>query len=183
MNTKINPATEKKFQQGFGHIILIIIVAAVLAVGGYFAYQRMVPAKVFNPAKPPSAPAVAISQRSKAPGIITQITMAKTIDPNTSKAIVVASKITATDPAVYAVLTLNKAPVGTKIEYIRYYSKDGSNFKPLDHKSLTIAKVNAQYAAFNWNLTGNAKRVPGSYLIKTYTNGRFERAVTYTVSI
>ncbi len=170
-------------RRGFAHIVLIVVVAAVLAVGGYFVYQRLTPVKVINPTAKPSAPAVTITQRSKAPGVITQITMAKTIDPATSKPVVMASKITTTDPSVYAVLTLNKAPVGTKIEYIRYYSKDGNNFKPLDHKSLTIAKANAQYAAFNWNLVGNAKRVPGSYLVKTYTNGRFEKAVTYTVSI
>ena len=74
-------------------------------------------------------------------------------------------------------MNVNKPKKGTNFEYVRYF--DG---KYVDHKSLTTLSTNTDYVSFKWTLV-NAKsmRLPGDYKVKLYTNGKFEKELSYQV--
>jgi len=75
------------------------------------------------------------------------------------------------------VLTLKNPKVGTKFEYVRYL-----NGKFLDNGNLTMKKANTNNVSFGWTLkkTG-ATHLVGTYRVKVYTNGVFEKETTYIV--
>ena len=115
--------------------------------------------------------------RSKAPGIIISVVVAKGIDSKTGEAIKPTATFLTTDKNIYAVTTLQNAKVGIRIEYVRYL-----NNKFLDNRSIKIKKPNTNNTSFVWTLKKpNASHLVGTYKVKLYTNGIFEKEVSYTV--
>ncbi len=164
-------------QKGFAPVIVLLIVT-ILAVGGYFAYQSFK-----GKSQPLSAPSNSITGnkkpilRSKAPGIVTQITLTKTIDPKNGSAVNPATIFSKTDPTIYTVVALSNPPVGTKVEYTRYL-----NGKFLDNRSTSTTKATDKSVLFNWSLKKpGATHLVGSYKVKIYTNGIFEKEISYTI--
>ena len=114
--------------------------------------------------------------RSKAPGIITNIATATSVDTKGS-AVTTSSTFAKTDKNIYLVLTLNKPKIGTKIEYIRYL-----NGKYLDSGTNKILKPNVTNASFIWSLAKpGTMHLVGTYKVKIYINGIFEKETSYTV--
>ena len=114
--------------------------------------------------------------RSKAPGVITAAATATALDLR-GGALSPAATFTQTDKTIYLVLTLNNPKLGTKFEYIRYL-----NGKYLDDGTLQITKPNTTNTSFMWSLkTPGARHLTGSYRVKVYTNGVFEKETSYMV--
>ncbi|MDO8621363.1 MAG: hypothetical protein Q7R31_03765 [Candidatus Levybacteria bacterium] len=115
--------------------------------------------------------------RSKAPGIIISVVTAKGIDLKTGEAIKPTATFLTTDKNIYAVTTLQNAKVGTRIEYVRYL-----NNKFLDNRSIKITKSNTNNTSFVWTLKNSTSIRPvGQYKVKVYTNGIFEKEISYQV--
>lgn len=155
---------------GLGVLLLILI--------GYLVMQK--PRSTTQPQPvivQPTAQPTPIPARSKAPGIVINVVMAKGVDPKTGEAINPTTVFLSTDKSIYAVATLLNAKVGTKIEYVRYL-----NNKFLDNRSITITKLNTNNTSFVWTLKNSTATHPvGQYTVKIYTNGIFEKETSYTV--
>lgn len=116
-------------------------------------------------------------RRSKAPGVIGEVLMTKTVD-SIGRPLNLTSQFSKNDKEILLVTKLKNPKVGTDIEYVRYL--DG---KYIDHRSLKIEKVDALYASFSWELKDQfSTHRKGEYKVKLYTNGRAEKIVSYTVS-
>ncbi len=114
--------------------------------------------------------------RSKAPGIIANVVAATSVDAQ-GNAVSPTATFSPTDKTVYLVLTLNSPKVGTKVEYIRYL-----NGKFLDSSTTKLLKPNLTNISFVWNLKkSGATHLVGNYRVKVYTNGIFEKEITYLV--
>ena len=140
--------------------------------------QSLLPATSPTPAMLPSGThVVSRSLRSKAPGVV--LSLATTLSLGASgNPISPKSAFAATDADIYLSISLASTKVGTKIEYIRYL-----NEKYLDNGSLTVTKPGVQVASFRWSLKKSATTRPvGTYRVKVYTNGIFEKEISYTVS-
>ncbi len=117
-----------------------------------------------------------IEKRSKSPGVIADIILAKTIDATTGKPLTITHAFSKKEPTIYAVMKLQHVSSGTRIEYVRYRNK-----KYLDHRSIQIVQP-VLYVNFHWKLkTPPADRPAGTYLIKVYANGKLEKAAEYVV--
>ncbi len=115
--------------------------------------------------------------RSKAPGVITNVVTASTLDAQ-GKAVAPATTFAKTDKNIYLVLSVNKPKIGTKIEYIRYL-----NGKYLDSGANKILKSNVTNTSFIWSLIKpGTMHLVGTYKVKVYTNGIFEKEISYTVN-
>jgi hypothetical protein len=114
--------------------------------------------------------------RSKTPGVITSIQTASALDAQ-GKAVALVTTFAKTDKNIYLTLTINKPTIGTKIEYIRYL-----NGKYLDSGTNKLLKDDVTNTSFAWSLkkTG-AIHLVGTYKVKVYTNGVFEKETSYTV--
>lgn len=122
----------------------------------------------------PSLPA---KPRSKAPGIVTSVVTAKSVDPTTGIALTPSPTFLTTDKTIYLIVSVTTPKIGTKIEYSRYL-----NGKFLDNKSIAILKPNLTNVGFNWTLKkAGATHLAGEYRVKVYTNGVFEKETTYRV--
>ncbi len=163
----------KSNQKGFAPIILLVIV--VLAVGGFFAYQKI--GKTQN-GKSVSLFNLFENKPSPQPKVmILGATTTKSIDPETGKGGPEVATFSTKDPVIYAVLQVNKSIKGTKFEYVRYYKG-----KYVDHKSLETTKDGVDYVSFSWKLkTAKSRHLPGDYKIKLYTNGNFEKELSFIV--
>ncbi len=117
-----------------------------------------------------------ILPRSKAPEIIVNAQTASAIDSQ-GKATSLSTTFAKTDKNIYLVLTLNKHEVGTKVEYIRYL-----NGKYLDNGTNKLLNAGITNTSFIWSLKKpGATHLVGSYKVKVYTNGIFEKETSYTV--
>lgn len=115
--------------------------------------------------------------RSKTPGIIVNVATAKGVDLKTGEAVSPTTVFLATDKSIYVVMTLRNVKVGTRIAYTRYL-----NNKFIDNRSMAITKSNTNNTNFIWTLKKLGATHPvGNYLVKTYTNGVFEKETTYIV--
>jgi hypothetical protein len=161
-----------------GGIILIVL------LGGLYFFNKsatppqalkQIPRNIPQTVSPSAQPT---KPRSKAPGIIISIVTAKGIDPKTGEAVRPTAIFLTTDKSIYAVTTLQNAKVGTRIEYVRYL-----NNKFLDNRSITITKLNTNNTSFVWTLKNSTATHPvGEYKVKVYTNGIFEKEISYTVN-
>ncbi len=173
-NATIRPVGSSKIKLyilvGFGVLLIIFI--------GYLAAQKprsatQTPQVIAQPTAQPK-PTLA---RSKAPGIIVSVVTAKSIDPKTGEAVNPTAIFLTRDKSIYAVTTLQNAKIGTRIEYVRYL-----NNKFLDNRSITITKLNTNNTSFVWTLKNSTATHPaGEYKVKVYTNGIFEKEISYTV--
>ncbi len=154
-------------------------IAVLLLIGGLFAVLQK------STTSPPT-PQPAVQQptltpkptlpRSKAPGVITNVLTASSLDAQ-GKAMVSATTFAKTDKNIYLVLTLNNPKLGTKIEYIRYL-----NGKYLDSGANKLLKAGVTNTSFVWSLKKpEAMHLVGTYKVKVYTNGVFEKEIPYTV--
>ncbi len=154
-------------------LILIVILIAGASYTGYrfFTNNSQIPQLSIGQKSQDAKP------RSKAPGIITQVVMAKGIDQKTGEAVDSSSSFSKKDKNIYVVLTLKDPKVGTRFEYTRYL-----NGKFLDNGSLEMKKAATNNVSFNWMLKKpDAAHLAGSYVIKVYTNGVFEKETQYKV--
>lgn len=119
-----------------------------------------------------------LGQKPPAPTkMILGVTTTKTFDPKTNKGGVPVTLFTAKDPDIFAALEVNKPPKGTKFEYVRYFQG-----KYVDRGSLTTTKDGVDFVSFNWGLKGaTSKRLLGTYLVKLYTQGNFEKEISYQI--
>lgn len=153
---------------GIGVLVLILI--------GYLVMQKQNPITNQQITKPIAIPSPTLA-RSKAPGVIISVVNARGIDPKTGEALDPVTTFLSTDKSIYAVTTLKDAKVGTRIEYVRYL-----NSKFLDNRSVKITKANTNNVSFIWTLKNSTAAHPaGEYRLKVYTNGIFEKEISYTV--
>ena len=160
-----------------GLVVVLILVGGLLLLSQKSANAPVsVQPTVYQ--QPSIKPTVAPTQpRSNAPGVITHVVTSTSIDPKTGAALAPVTTFLPTDKAIYAVVTVNKPPVGTRIEYNRYL-----NNKYLDRRSVVIVKANTTSVLFDWTLkTQTATRLKGIYRVKFYTNGIFEKELSFTV--
>lgn len=152
------------------------IVGLILVAGLFVVLQKSKKASV--PTQPPVqtlSPKPTLP-RSKAPGIITNVVTASSLDAQ-GKAATLTTAFAKTDKDIYLVLTLDKPKLGTKIEYIRYL-----NEKYLDKGANKILNPNVSNTSFVWSLKKpGAMHLVGTYKVKVYTNGLFEKETSYTV--
>jgi len=169
-----------KNQKGVTPIAIVAVI--VLAVVGLLVYQNLGRGTSTSPTstatKPQSFFSKLLGQKPPAtPGMILGVTTTKSFDPKINKGGVGVTSFATKDPEVFAVLEVNKPPKGTKFEYVRYFQG-----KYIDHGSLTTTKSGVDYVSFNFNLkTVASKRFPGTYLVKLYTQGNFEKEISYQV--
>lgn len=159
----------------------VLIVAIVLVLGLVFVLQKSAKNTVTPPAVSQPKTATSTTQptlpRSKAPGVISNALTAKAIDPKTGEAVNPTSTFASTDKSIYLVLTLNNPKVGSRYAFTRYL-----NGKFLDNRSLPVTKLTTNNVSFVWTLKKVGSTHPvGSYKVKVYTNGIFEKEISYTV--
>ncbi len=153
---------------------LLGALAIALVVAGAFFWKGQGSVSQISPQQ--SKTATSTLPRSKAPGIVTALSAATSLDAK-GNPIAITSAFKITDRNIYLVASINKPVVGTKLEYIRYL-----NGKYLDNGTLKITKPNLLHVSFVWSLkTAAAKRPIGNYIVKVYTNGIFEKEVSYVV--
>ncbi len=155
-------------------------IAVLLIIGGLFVVMQKSKTTSLLTQQPivqqPTLSPKPTLPRSKAPGVITNILTALSLDAQ-GKAVDPATTFTKTDKGIYLVLTVNKPKIGTKIEYIRYL-----NGKYLDNGVNKILKPNVTNTSFIWSLKKpGAVHLVGTYKVKVYTNGIFEKETSYTV--
>ncbi len=114
--------------------------------------------------------------RSKPMGIVTNVITASSLDA-TGNATISANTFIPTQKTVYLVLIVNNPKVGTKFEYIRYLDN-----KLLDSGALKVTRPNLTNSSFAWTLKPGAIHSKGTYRVRVYTNGVFEKEISYTVS-
>lgn len=155
-------------------------IAMLILIGGLFAVLQK--SKTTSlPTQPPVVQQPTLSPkpilpRSKTPGVITNVLTASSLDAQ-GKAVSPVTTFAKIDKNIYLVLTVNKPKIGTKIEYIRYL-----NGKYLDSGANKIAKPNVINTSFIWSLKKpGAMHLVGTYKVKVYTNGIFEKETFYTV--
>ncbi len=160
-----------------GGVILIVF------LGGLALFKRPTPSQQTlkqppQAIQPTSSPSVQPTKpRSKAPGIVSSVVAAKSVDPKTGDAVNPTSVFLTTDKSIYIVTSLQNAKVGTKIEYVRYLSN-----KFLDNRSITITKPSTNNTSFVWTLRKPGATHPiGNYRVKVYTNGVFEKEIMYII--
>ncbi len=160
-----------KSEQGFAHILPILII--VLLIGGVGVY--VLKHRDNSPKQKLTAPAV--TNKVKHPGVIQSVVFASSLDASSTTAQSKTS-FSPTTPTIYMTLSLKstKVKVGQKLEYTRYL-----NSKFVDNGSIDISKEGAKYASFSFTLKPGKAHPKGKYLVKTYTQGIFERSASYTV--
>jgi len=172
-------------QAGFTTILVVLVLVAIAGVaylGRRSFTTKTTPSLNIHQQTPQKAPgqksaATSPQPRSKAPNVITQVTTARGLDIKTGEAVNPASQFSKTDKAIYVVLTLKNPKVGTKFEYTRYL-----NGKFLGNGNLTMKKTNTNNVSFNWTLKKpGATHLVGNYRVKVYTNGVFEKEVSYQI--
>lgn len=161
-----------KNQKGLTHILILVIIVA-LAGASIFGYTHYLKNK--QPSKDISTKKVTLG-RSKAPGIVSNLALTKEIDAKTGLPKSAGKNFSQKDQAIYLTMNLNKAKKGTNIEYVRFI-----NGQYLDHGSIEINQDNDTIANFSWHLNPGSLRLPGTYRVKIYTNGIFEKALSYKI--
>ena len=167
------PGSSKTMLYVLGGVCILVVLLV-----GYFVTRRSPTTQVPQQqviSQPTMEPKPTLA-RSKAPGIITNVITASSLDAQGNAASPTAT-FTTTDKTIYLVLTCNNAKMGTKFEYVRYL-----NNKLLDSGALKIMKPNLTNASFVWSLKNpGATHVSGTYGVKVYTNGVFEKETSYIV--
>lgn len=158
-----------KNEKGFAHLALLLIVVLALVVGaGLYVYNNQ---RHKTTTSGTSAPAV---KKLTHPGTVSSEAFAASLDAAGAPASLT-NKFTATTPKIYVALGLSNVKVSQRVEYTRYL-----NGKFVDNGSAPL-KDGAKYVSFVFGLKSGKTHSKGTYIVKTYTNGVFERSATYTV--
>lgn len=157
-----------------GGIVVLLLIVGLLVV---LQKSKTPPLPAQQPVtQQPTLPPKPTLPRSKTPGVITNAMTASALDAQ-GKATSSVTTFAKTDKNIYLALTLIKPEVGTKIEYIRYL-----NGKYLDSGANKILKPNVSNTSFIWSLKKpGATHLTGTYKVKVYTNGIFEKETSYIV--
>lgn len=169
-------------QKGVAPLIILVIIAAIVGTGiiGYQVYRsnNAVPQKASQKGQSNKTALKKIEAppRSKAPGIISAAITAHGYNPKTGAAIKPDKYFSPKDKQLFLLLNVNKAKVGTHIEYVRYLQG-----KYLDHRSIKITQPNWKYAYFSWTNKPGREHKKGVYRVRIYSNGVLEKKVNYLV--
>ncbi len=106
---------------------------------------------------------------------IVMVTMADDINPDHTPKHATSEFIVTTEN-IYAVMTLQNVAKDTSLGYKRYFNNEFVN-----ENALNPPKDNAAYLAFQWKLDDGKKRVPGSYRLVFYVNGKESQSVDYVI--
>ncbi len=173
--------TKSSNQKGFAPVALVAVLV-VLVVAGLLVYQNSRKNTIGeNPSSTTGQQSFfskLLGQKPSQPaGMILEAKTTKSIDSKTGASGVETSIFSTKDPVIYAVLTVNQPPKGTKFEYVRYFKS-----KYVDHQSLEVTKAGIDYVSFRWGLKDTkSTRLAGDYTVKLYTNGNFEKEISYQV--
>ncbi len=158
-----------KNEKGFAHLTLVAILVLTLVVGvGLYVYNHQ---KNKTTTSSTTTPA---TKKLSHPGVIKTEVFASSLD-TTGAPVNPTDKFTATTPKIYVALGLSNAKATQRVEYSRYL---GGKF--VDNGSIPV-KDGAKYASFAFSLKSGKTHPKGTYTVKTYTNGVFERSATYSV--
>lgn len=159
-----------KNERGSVELILVaVIVVAIIGALGYVTYSNMQKNTAGKPAADTSQ-----KKTLTHPDIITSAVFTTSVD-STGAPVGSTTEFTPSTPKVYVVLGLKNAKASQRVEYTRYL-----NGKFVDNGSIPL-KDNAKYASFAFTLQPGKTRPTGTYIVKVYTNGVYERSATYTV--
>jgi hypothetical protein len=159
-----------KKEQGFVHLALVVIVVLALVVGvGLYVYNRQQSKTTTSNTSTPTT-----TKKLSHPGVVMSEVFAASLDA-TGASVNPTRTFAANTPKIYVVLGLANAQAAQRVEYTRYL-----NGKFVDNGSIAV-KNGAKYASFVFSLQPGKMHPKGAYVIKTYTNGIFERSATYTV--
>jgi ribosomal protein L28 len=160
---------------GFARILLVLLVLAVL-VGG-FTYYKLGKSNKTATQKNLQTTTKTITKTTETKGVILSAKTTKSIDKTSGAGGAAVTAFNSKDPVIYVSLQVNKPVKGTKFEYVRYYKG-----KYVDHKSLETTKDGVDYVSFSWALKDLTSSHPvGVYKVKLYTNGNFEKELSYTI--
>jgi hypothetical protein len=159
-----------KSEKGFAHLALVVLVLTLVAAAGLYVYSNQKD-KTTTKSTPTNT---AATKKLTHPGVVKSEVFAASLD-KAGAPVSPTSKFTTTTPKIYVALGLNNAKASQRVEYTRYLKG-----KFVDNGSIPV-KDSAKYATFNFGLKSGQTRPKGTYVIKTYTNGVFERSATYTV--
>ncbi len=158
-----------KSEKGFADLLVIVVVVVVLVAGvGYYVLNRQKSKTSSNLQSTPTA-------KVTHPGVIQSEVFASSIDA-ASAPVKTATTFSPTEPKIYVAVGLKNAKTTQRVEYTRYL-----NGKFVDNGSIPLTKDGANYASFGFVLNTGKTHPKGTYLVKTYTNGIFERSATYKV--
>ena len=159
----------KKFNQtGNINLILIGILVVVISVVVFFGYSK------FSKKATPSLKNV---QETVSDLFVVKAITAKAINDKTGEPINPTKYFSPTQADIFLVNSLKSAPLGTHIEFVRYF-----NGIYLDHGSVTLSKANLKNVSFNWGLKkGVSKHKAGIYRVRVYSNGKLEKRLNYVV--
>ncbi len=158
-----------KSEKGFAEVLIIAFIFVVLVAGiGFYVLNRQKSTNGSSAAGPTTS-------KVSHPGIIKAEAFTSSID-SAGAPVKPTKSFSISEPKIYVVVSLSNAKTAQRLEYTRYL-----NGKFVDNGSLAVAKDGAKYASFDFSLKVGKTHPKGTYLIKTYTNGVFERSATYTV--
>ncbi len=158
-----------KNHKGFAHLALAVILALALVAGlGLYVYNN------HKNKTATGSTAVPAAKKLTHPGVIKTEVFASSLNA-TGAPVSPTNKFTATTPKIYVAMGLSNAKASQRVEFTRYL-----NGKFVDNGSAPL-KDSAKYASFVFGLKSGKTHPKGTYTVKTYTNGVFERLATYTV--
>jgi len=158
-----------KSEQGFTHLVLIALMVLIVGVVGFYVFNNTRSSKTQSPTVPTQA------KKISHPGIIQSEVFASSLDTS-GAAVQPTNAFPSATPKIYVTVGLKGAKTTQKFEYTRYL-----NDKFVDNGSIVVTKDSAKYASFAFVAKPGKTHVKGIYLVKTYTNGVFERSAIYTV--
>lgn len=159
-----------KNERGFVHLVLVVTLVLALVVGvGLYVYGKQA-----NKTTTSSTAVPTTTKKLTHPGVVKSEVFAASLDA-TGAPVNPTRTFTINTPKIYVAVGLKNAKVSQRIEYTRYL-----NGKFVDNGSIPV-KDGAKYASFDFDLKSGKTRPKGTYLVKTYTNGIFERSASYTV--
>lgn len=158
-----------KSETGFAGLTIIVVLVAVLVAGvGLYVLNN-------QKSKTSNTTHTTTTKKVSHPGVITSEVFASSIDASGAP-LNPAKTFSPTEPKIYVAVGLKNAKTTQRIEYTRYL-----NGKFVDNGSVPVSKEDAKYASFGFVLKTGKAHPTGTYLVKTYTNGIFERSATYKV--
>lgn len=158
-----------KNEQGSAELILVIvIIVAIIGAVGYVAYLRL--------QSQPSTTTSSITPTKQLthPGTVNSVVFAASID-NMDAPISPTASFTTSIPKIYVVLGMVNAKASQRVEYTRYL-----NGKFVDNGSIPV-KDGAKYASFAYSIQPGKMHLIGTYTVKLYTDGVYERSAIYSV--